>query len=363
MLPSSSRSITRSISHAQPIGLSSSSDSHTIPNSRSSRRHPRSCACSDPRIRAAARSPSAARRSPAGTAGIPPVARACAAVYCRLPTDFQLIENIRVSRLSGSAAGRIRTGRASKADLWACLLPGPRRRSSRRARGEHQVVEHRRRQPRLQQARGRGPAGADIRGRRTGATPRARRAGRPSPPACGWSSRTSWRAAPRRARARPPCPRSCAARESSARRERVHVHEHLERRLRRASLGGRGGPRPDRPAPQRRQGAGRALGHAREAIAVARGLPGEHDRPAGREHARELPNARSRSGMWCSTAWPNTRSKLASANGSCSASAGLVFTLRPSPLAFACSVLSMPGEMSLHVACPISPARSMFSVK
>ena len=66
------------------------------------------------------------------------------------------------------------------------------------ARGDHQVVEDRRRQARLQQRGGRAAAAAGSRGRRTGATPTARRRARRSPRACGWSSRTSSPAAPRR---------------------------------------------------------------------------------------------------------------------------------------------------------------------
>ncbi len=67
--------------------------------------------------------------------------------------------------------------------------------------------------------------------------------------------------------------------------------------------------------------------------------------------------------MWCSTAWPSTRSKLPSLNGSRSASALTVFTFSPSRLALASSVASIPGEMSVQVAFAISPARIMLSVK
>ena len=57
-----------------------------------------------------------------------------------------------------------------------------------------------------------------------------------------------------------------------------------------------------------------------EQVAVARRLAAEGDRAAGPQHAPELGNAASRSGRWWSTAWPKTRSNDSSANGSLSAS-------------------------------------------
>ena len=69
-------------------------------------------------------------------------------------------------------------------------------------RREHQVVEDRRRQPRLEQH------AVDVLQREVAAVgvlpprPRHRRRARRSPPARGWPSRTSWPAAPRRARGR-----------------------------------------------------------------------------------------------------------------------------------------------------------------
>ncbi len=67
--------------------------------------------------------------------------------------------------------------------------------------------------------------------------------------------------------------------------------------------------------------------------------------------------------MWCSTAWPSTRSKLPSSNGRRSASAVHGLDLQPRRFALAPSVASIPGEMSVQVACSITPARSRFSVK
>ena len=67
--------------------------------------------------------------------------------------------------------------------------------------------------------------------------------------------------------------------------------------------------------------------------------------------------------MWCSTAWPKTRSKLASAKGSCSASVRTVSTSRPSSAALRESVASMPGEMSVAVARSIMPSWSRLSEK
>ncbi len=67
--------------------------------------------------------------------------------------------------------------------------------------------------------------------------------------------------------------------------------------------------------------------------------------------------------MWWSTAWPKTRSKLESSNGSISASARTVRTLTPSRQALALSASSIPGEMSVAVEWRISPDWSRLSEK
>ena len=257
MRPSSMRSSTRSISQAQPTGLSSSSDSHTIPNSRSAPRsqalldHAPVAVLEDVQRHALGR---AARRSRAGTAGSP-----CAAG-----------SGMRVS------LGRVRRGAARRCGLGAACA----RRSSGCRRSPAAAA--------TRAAAGRAPAAAGSRGRRTGATPTARRRGRRSPRACGWSSRTSSRAAPRRVTRTSSKPAPRAARAQLAGREGVHVDDALQRRVRRRRRSARRRrPRADRPAPQRRDGAGDALGHAREAVAVARGLAGE-------QHACRRARARAR---------------------------------------------------------------------
>ena len=67
--------------------------------------------------------------------------------------------------------------------------------------------------------------------------------------------------------------------------------------------------------------------------------------------------------MWCRTAWPSTRSKESSSNGSSSASQATVSTSTPMRAALACSASSMPGEMSVATAWRTTPSCSMFSVK
>ena len=67
--------------------------------------------------------------------------------------------------------------------------------------------------------------------------------------------------------------------------------------------------------------------------------------------------------MWWRTAWPKTRSKLSSANGSCSASVRTVSTSTPSVGGARESVASIPGEMSVAVARSISPSWSRLSEK
>ena len=67
--------------------------------------------------------------------------------------------------------------------------------------------------------------------------------------------------------------------------------------------------------------------------------------------------------MWWRTAWPKTRSKLSSSNGSCSASVATVSTSRPSDSAVAASRRSIPGEMSVAVSRSIVPICSRLSEK
>jgi hypothetical protein len=77
--------------------------------------------------------------------------------------------------------------------------------------------------------------------------------------------------------------------EELSRRERVHVDDALELGLIGVvRMADRRGARADRAAPQRRDGGGEALGHVRQAVAVAGGLSREHDRAARGEHALEL---------------------------------------------------------------------------
>ena len=66
--------------------------------------------------------------------------------------------------------------------------------------------------------------------------------------------------------------------------------------------------------------------------------------PPGRRTRRNSAKARSRSGMWWRTAWPKTRSKLASANGSVSASARTVSTSSPSSAALRASGVEHAGR-------------------
>ena len=85
--------------------------------------------------------------------------------------------------------------------------------------------------------------------------------------------------------------------------------------------------------------------------------------PPGASTRRNSASAWSRSGRWCSTAWPSTRSNESSANGSGSASACAGLDLQRSSAAVAPSRSSIPGEMSVAVASPITPCRSRLSVK
>ncbi len=207
----------------------------------------RSCGGSGPRRCAAARSRSAAPRCPSGNSG--------------KPRDRLVGHRVSLGAL-GAALGGL-------------------------ARCDHQVVEDRRRQPRLEQPAvellQRQVAAVRIQAPAPTAPPRGRR----WPRACGWSSRTSSRAAPRRERARPrspPCERIFAAR-----RARTRARRPRPRAPRRSpGVAHRRGARADRAAPQRRDRGGEALGHGRQAVAVARRLAREQHRAARREHALEL---------------------------------------------------------------------------
>ncbi len=323
----------RSTSHAQPIGLSSSSESHTIPNSLLGRAaaglagSARSSRGSAPRRCAAGRSRSGSATIPSGNSG---------------KSGYAALGHRPASRCGAAAT----------------------RRSL--ARREHEVVEDRRRQPRLEQP----PvellqqqvAAVGVHG----ATPTAPRSGsavassvrliQPNQFASSSSplTRTSRRPAARAARASSAGANACTSTTPSsaasgspllggAARGAAPIarrHSRRERRPRRASAPARGGRRSAR---------------ARRRTAACR--------PA-RARARTRANARGRSGMWCSTAWPSTRSKLSSANGSCSASAGRGAHLEPEPLArWPRASRASPARCRVHVASPIRPARSRLSVK
>ena len=196
-------------------------------------------------------------------------------------------------------------------------------------------------------AGGRAPAAAGSRGRRTGARPTARRSGsavassvrlvQPNQFASSSSPLTRTSVEARAAR---------AARCELAGREGVHVDDALQRRVGARPPSAGGAARA--PIARRHSGATRArraLGHARQAVAVARGLAGEqHACRPGRARARTRRTPARRSGMWCSTAWPSTRSKLSSANGSRSASAGSVLHLEAEPLRVGAQRREHPGR-------------------
>ena len=200
---------------------------------------------------------------------------------------------------------------------------------------------------------GRAPAAAGSRGGRTVARPTARRSGsavassvrlvQPNQLARSSSplTRTSSRPAPPRqpARARP------ARRRGRRRRPRA---PHRARHLRSARGAGRA------PIARRHSGAtaaGQPLGHARQAVAVARWLAGEQQRPAGGEHALEL-RERARRGRGCGAARRGRARDRSSRRrtAGCSASAGTVCTSQPQRRALTSSTDSMPGEMSVQVA-------------
>src|SRR5439155_18169379 len=124
---------------------------------------------------------------------------------------------------------------------------------------------------------------------RTGATPSARSRDRRWPRGRGWSSRTSWPAAPRRARAPPRSLRSSRGARGPG-RERVDVDLALELVVLGAAVAVALDRRPgahERP-PRRREPVRRALGVGRDPVAVARWLARERDRAARLQHAPEL---------------------------------------------------------------------------
>ena len=59
------------------------------------------------------------------------------------------------------------------------------------------------------------------------------------------------------------------------------------------------------------------------------GSPAKNSVPPGLSTRLNSAKQASRSGRWCSTAWPSTRSKLSSSNGSCDASQAAVSTVQP----------------------------------
>ena len=105
------------------------------------------------------------------------------------------------------------------------------------------------------------------------------------------------------------------------------------------------------------------LGQAAMRSPWREGSPAKNSVPPGRSTRANSAKERSSAGRWCSTAWPSTRSNDSSSNGSSAASQATVSTSSPSRRAFASSVSSMPGEMSVQVAWPTTPARIRLSEK
>ena len=209
-------------------------------------------------------------------------------------------------------AGVVEVGDATRCP--ACPRGPGRRRRSRLARRDHQVVEDLRRQPRLEQR------AVDLLQREVA----AERVLEPRPSGCRRgsalassvrlnqpnqfaSSSSPLHADVGEARAAASAARGRRGR-TRGRRPPTRARARRRRRSAAAPLRGRR-PRPHRPAPQRRGAHGGALRPGGDAVALARRLAGEEQRPAGAQHARELgERARRASGRWCSTAWPSTRS-------------------------------------------------------
>ena len=169
----------------------------------------------------------------------------------------------------------------------------------------------------------------------------------------GWPSRTSWPAAPRRvtrtslearrargeARAAPPGAKAWTSTKRSS-------SWSLGRRRRAWPAPARRCARIAR-APQRRQARRRAaLGVRGEAVAVARGLAGEeHGRRPGAARGGTRRRRCGRSGRWCRTAWPRTRSKdVVLERQRLGVGDAARPTSRPRRAALPRSVASMPGR-------------------
>ena len=229
------------------------------------------------------------------------------------------------------------------------------RRLGRLAAGDEQVVEELRREAGLEQAgvdalqgevAAEGEAGASAR-----RPSRARRSTRP----CAGPSPRRWRAAPRRRRGAPRSRPRAAGGAGRRGRRRGRRPRPPARGRRTARPPARRGGRA--PTSRRQAGAASSPGplrQRRQPVAVARGLAAKAIVPPGRSTRRNSAKARSRSGMWCRTAWPKTRSKLSSSNGSCSASVATVSTSSPSPSA----VVREPASASPARCRSRSAARS-----
>ena len=217
---------------------------------------------------------------------------------------------------------------------------------------DHQVVEDRRREARLEQAAVE-LLQASSPGMRTGARPRGPPRGRPSPRASCWSSRTSWPAAPRRGPGRRRRRRR-RRRLELAGSERVDVDDALERLIRRSSPSA-GRARRRAHAPQRGDAPANAW-VACEPVAVARGLAGEQ-RPCRRAPGRAR-TPRTRAGDRVCGEGRRARDEVeALVRERQALGVGGLRAHLPARVAAALagSVLEHPGEMSLQVASPISP--------
>ena len=139
--------------------------------------------------------------------------------------------------------------------------------------------------------------------------------------------------------------------------ERVHVHHALQRVLVLARLpscgAARAAPRMAAPPQRRERAARRAWARRRSGRPVRDGSPAKNSVPPGRSTRSNSANARSRSGRWCSTAWPSTRSKDSSGERQLGGVAGRGLHVE-AELRRRCasSVASIPGLMSVQVAAP-----------
>ena len=126
---------------------------------------------------------------------------------------------------------------------------------------------------------------------------------------------------------------------------------------------GPGGARPHRGAPHRREQLRRLAWATSEPVSQARRLAGEGDPAAGAEHPEELAERPIEVGQVVQHGVAEDEVKALSANGSDSASARAVLTLRFRRAALTPRVLTIPGEMSVQVASRTTPAWSMFRLK